>query len=461
MTQTSTGRRTAGGAVQVVPPAGPGTATSAPAVRRGVGPTLVGRVLAALSGSPGRLRIAAALAALACVVLALLGASALQVRANALEDARRDAAQLVRVQEVAADLARADAAVSNGFLNGGAEPVALTAEYDEAVAAASRQLVDAARAAPQDGRDLALANALLTDYTRQVAHARDNNRLNLPLGSGYLVIASQTVLRDQIVPLLDSSAQSSASRVEDAFDRADGATVRLTIGALVALGGLLGVQAWLARRTRRFVNAGLAAATLAVLVGVGAGFVALSSSGRRADDVRATSYAAAQALATARNGVYSAKGLESLTLVKQGGGGAYEAQWKEQKAAVDAALERASKAGANVAGVRSALAQWTTTHALVRTLDDGGDWPTAVVVATRTSGAPTPAAGKGRASNADFAAVGNAIDPLLKAQATTVTMQLGRPWTGLQVTGWAILVLGLAAALAAVAGVSQRLEEYR
>jgi hypothetical protein len=32
---------------------------------------------------------------------------------------------------------------------------------------------------------------------------------------------------------------------------------------------------------------------------------------------------------------------------------------------------------------------------------------------------------------------------------------------GLQVTGWTILVLALAAAFAAVAGVSQRLGEYR
>ena len=115
----------------------------------------------------------------------------------------------------------------------------------------------------------------------------------------------------------------------------------------------------------------------------------------------------------------------------------------------------------DVAAARTALARWADTHTLVRSLDDGGDWPTAVLVATRAKGAPDPAAGKGRASNADFAALVGAIDPLLATQAKAVTTELGRPWTDLQVTGWAILVLSVAAALAAVAGVSQRLGEYR
>lgn len=454
MTQTSTGPRPA------VPVAV--AASVVPAARRPA-PGPARRVAGLLAGPRGRLRVAAAVSALVCVALALLGASALQVRANALEDARRDAAQLVRVQEAASDLARADAAVTNGFLVAGAEPVALTAQYDEAVASASRRLVDAAAAAPQDRADLARANALLVDYSRMTAHARDQNREGRPLGSGYLVIASQDLLRGQIDPLLDRTAAATADRVDAAFDRADAAGLRFTAGALPAIVGLLAVQLWLARRTRRVLNLGLVAASVAVAVAVVAGSAAMASAASTAQDVASTSYRQVQGLATARNAAYSAKGLESLTLVKQGGGATYEAAWVKERDAVAAGLAEAADAGAEGArGLADGpLAAWTTTHELIRTLDTGGDWPTAVVVATRAAPAADPPAANGRASTTDFTALVDGIDGLLDAQVPAVTDALGRPWVSLQIAGWSILVLGLLAAVAAVAGISQRLGEYR
>ncbi|WP_088314092.1 hypothetical protein [Kineosporia sp. R_H_3] len=449
----------AGQAVQVLPAqGGPQSATLAVPDISTVGSRLAGF----LSGSPGRLRVAAAIAALACLLLAVVGAAAMQYRANALEDARSHIAQVVRVQKAQADLVRADAAVTNGFLAGGLEPAALTADYDGAVAEAARLLVDASAAQPDDAAKLAQANQLLADYTRQIAQARDNNRLGVPLGSGYLVLGSQTVLRDQLLPLLDGVVTDNGTKIDDAYSASSAATWWFTLGVLVSGGVLVGTQVWLARRTHRVLNVGLVAASAAALLAIGSGAVVLSSTGRTAQDVRVTSYAATSALTTARAAAYSAKGLESLTLVKQGGGAAYETQWKAQAKVIGEALGRARLSGANVGAAPAALQDWTTTHETIRKLDDGGDWPSAVTVATRANGdAAAPADAQGMASNVEFAALVAALDPVLDAQAAKASTDLATPWGALQFVGWGTLVLGILAAIAAVGGISQRLGEYR
>lgn len=404
------------------------------------------------SGSPGRLRIAAGVSALACLLFAVAGGFAMQYRANALEDARSHAAQVVRVQKATADLVRADAAVSNGFLTGGAEPAAQTAEYDAAIASASRLLVDAAAAEPTDRVELAQANQLLADYSRQIASARAANRAGQPLGSGYLVIASQTILRGQLLPLLDKTVTANSDAVDSAFGRADTAYLLGAAGigpALVVMGG---VQLWLARRTHRFVNLGLAGASVALLAGTVWSVSALSSSSSVVSNVRDTSYTATRALATARADAYSAKGLESLTLVKQGGGAAYEKQWGERAAAVDTALESAKGSGVNVAPMQKAFSDWRTLHVSIRELDDGGKWPQARDVAVATDGG---------SSNARFAAFVDTVDPVLDAQAAKVSSGLAEPWGSLQTAGWASIVLGVLAAIGSVAGISRRLREYR
>lgn len=440
--------------VQAPVPGGPQGATLAVPDVASVGSRLAGW----FSGSPGKLRIAAAVGVVACLVLALGGAAAMQLRASALQDARSHAAQVVRVQKAGADLVRADAAVTNGFLAGGAEPVALTAEYDAAIGRASRLLVDAAAAEPGDTVRLAQANQLLADYSRQIAHARDYNRLNQPLGSGYLVLGSQTVLRDQLLPLLAEVVENDAAQVDDAYGRAGEAVAFLILSAGVGAIGLVLVQVWLARRTHRWLNVGLVAASALVTVGIIGSVVVVGSTGSTADEVRSTSYAATSALAKARAAAYSAKGLESLTLVKQGGGAAYEKAWQADQSTIAAQLDAAAKARVDVSAARAALAQWVVTHTEIRRLDDGGSWPTAVAAATVDTAS---AASRNLSSNTDFAALVAALDPALDAQSTAVSDRLSTTWTPLQVLGWGLLVLGVLAAVASVGGISRRLGEYR
>ena len=94
--------------------------------------------------------------------------------------------------------------------------------------------------------------------------------------------------------------------------------------ALVALGGAL---VWLARRTHRYVNLGLAGAAVAVLVGLVAGWLVLGGVSARVEQVRTGPYAAALATAQARIAAFDAKASESLTLIKRGSGAAFETNW--------------------------------------------------------------------------------------------------------------------------------------
>ena len=95
------------------------------------------------------------------------------------------------------------------------------------------------------------------------------------------------------------------------------------------LGGLLAVQIWLARRSRRVFNIPMTWGTLAVVVSLALGAVTLIVTQATINSVHDTSYAATRALAQERIAAFDAKANESLTLVYQGTGQAYEKAYKK------------------------------------------------------------------------------------------------------------------------------------
>ncbi len=418
----------------------------------------VSAVRAALEGSPGRLRLAAAGAVLACLVFALLGGSAFQAWGGALDDARGDAAQLVRVQGIQNNLLAADAAAANAFLSGGASGsggsggsgAAQAVSYASEVSTAAGQVVAAAAANPADAGVLTSVNDELATYKGLVERALANNRQQLPVGAAYLRQAGD-LLRGTIVPQLDQVSAANRQRVTDAYGSANAATGRLVAAGVVVLLGLVVVQLWLARRTHRVLNPMLAAGTVGVLVALVVGAVALSGTARRATDVGSTSYAATVALAQARTAAFDAKSQESLGLINRGNSGPNEKLLGADLANATGALATARSAGATGASA-DRLTAWATAHKAVRTLDDKGNWVAARDAATET---------RAGTSNAVFGPFDTTSAADLAAQAKAVDDGLSTSRTLLLVLGWITLVLGLVAAGAAWFGVSQRLEEYR
>ena len=160
------------------------------------------------------------------------------------------------------------------------------------------------------------------------------------------------------------------------------------------------------------------------------------------------------ALATARSAAFDAKSNESLTLIARAGN-ASEAKWKTPSESVLAnvvVLEAAQGSIGPAGSLRTAWNAYGTEHVAIRKLDDAGTWDQAVAAATKTE---PPSA------NATFTAFTSQADQSLETFRAATQATVTEPQTRVTVTGWVLLVICLAAALLALRGISQRLEEYR
>jgi hypothetical protein len=398
------------------------------------------------------MRVVAALAVVATLGFGLGAGQAFRSASGALQRAGADAAQVVRVQDIHTNLVRADAAATNAFLVGGLEPAAQRTAYDEAVTEASRLIAGAAQAQPADGAALAAVNTDLVAYAGGVEQARANNRQGLPVGAQYVTEASAALhAPGGALAQLQLIATADTARVQQELDAAKRALLWLVLPGLLALVVLAGAMVWMARRTHRYVNLPLAGATVAVLVGLVAGWVVLAGVSNRVDEVRSGPYAAALATARARVAGFDAKAQESLTLIKRGSGGSFETQWQTLAAQVRSRSAEVS----DITDTDLGWADYARAHVALRRLDDSGRWEQAVAAAT------APRATSPASTTPPFKAFDTATHDLLVSTSGEAATRLAAPGRWLVLAGALGLLLGLLAAAASWWGVTQRLQEYR
>jgi hypothetical protein len=414
---------------------------------------IVRTALAGFEGSPGRLRVAGALGVAGGLIFAVLGFLALQARADALADARAHAEQLVRIQQISADLVAADSQFTNGYLTYGTESAEGLSSYESSVHDASRGIAEAAEADPADTARLAEVNDALTQYTARVAAARANNKQGFQVATGYLRQAS-TLLRSSdsepnLLPALTDLATVNAERVDAAFAASRRATWLLAGAALVGLGLLVTAQLLVARRSHRVFNIPMAAGTVGAVVALLVAGSAMAVAQSKASHVKDSSYAATVALANARIDAYLARSYASITLIYIGTGGDYTTSQEAYQAEVARArtgLEIA--AGTGGAAGADELTAWETTT--------GENYDTALQTWTEAADAATA-----DSTNALFTAFEEATDPVLERESAAVSDGLGTGRGWLLLGGWLVGVFGVVAAATSWIGVSQRLEEYR
>lgn len=434
-----------GSALAAVPATGPATV---PATRAGGG---LQRARLGVQGTPGRLRVISTVLVLVGLLVGLAGAQSFWAADGALERADRNAAQLVRLQDIQTSLVRADADATNAFLVGGLEPAEQRLDYDAAVEQAARQVAYAARAQSADGDALAALSAAIQRYTGGVVQARATNRQGLPLGAQYLREASAG-LRADALPLLESLNDANQDRVAAEFAAARRAQAVVLVAGLVGLALIAGALVWIARRSHRVLNVPVLAAGVVVLVVLVAAVAALGSVGAAVTTVKDGSYAAARALSDARVSAFDAKANESLTLVSRGSGAAFEAAWVTSAEATATRLADAVGVDPGSADLETSWAAYTALHQEIRTLDDGGGWDQAVAAAvSREPGS----------ANAAFAEFDTRSGEQLSAAGDATSSALSDAQSGLTVAGWLCLLAGLGAAALAWWGLSQRIEEYR
>jgi hypothetical protein len=411
-----------------------------------------GRFSAGLATTPGRLALATTVAVVACLLLGITGFLAGNGQSAALHDAQRDAAQLVGTQELRNDLVSADATATNAFLVGGLEPAEARERYEASLSEAAQAVPSLAATARGAGEaaDLAAVSDSVQRYAGLVESARANNRQGFPVGAAYLDQAS-AALRDEVLPTIDEVAVSTSQRV-DADMGSISLAQALLLFVLLALVTLGAVQLWLARRTHRVLNTGLAAASVALLVGGVVTVAAVLGGNGVARSVAGGPYAATVATSEELSLATDAKSMESFTLIKRGSGADFEESYQTSLTDAKALLEEAAEATGTGSDPLSLLDEWDAKHAEIRELDDGGRWDDAVDAATAT--------GDGSAGAA-FAAFSDRAHEDVEATSKQAVDRLGSAATTAQAAAWIALVLGVAGAVAAAAGMNVRLKEYR
>jgi hypothetical protein len=410
------------------------------------------RFSAGLATTPGRLALATTVAVVACLILGVTGFLAGNGQSAALHDAQRDAAQLVGTQELRNDLVSADATATNAFLVGGLEPAEARERYEGSLSEAAQAVPSLAATARGAGEaaDLAAVSDSVQRYAGLVESARANNRQGFPVGAAYLDQAS-AALRDEVLPTIDEVAVSTSQRV-DADMGSISLAQALLLFVLLGLVALGAVQLWLARRTHRVLNTGLAAASVALLVGGVVTVAAVLGGNGVARSVASGPYAATVATSEALSLATDAKSMESFTLIKRGSGADFEESYQTSLTDAKALLTKAAEANDTGSDPLSLLNAWDAKHAEIRELDDGGRWDDAVDAATAT--------GDGSAGAA-FAAFSEQAHEDVETTSTAAVDRLGSAATTAQTAAWIALVLGVAGAVAAAAGMNVRLKEYR
>ena len=403
-------------------------------------------------------------------ILTVAGAVCFGVIATLAEHSRAQAASAVRartepllVQAVTlyTKLSDANATATATFVTGGPESPGSRARYVLDVRAASDALAVLTREAGQSAQATGAVRAIgenLPSYAGLIESARANNRQGFPVGAAYLRAAS-ALLGGTILPAADRLYTTEARQLSDDYGTASSTTALIVLLAVVAVAlvVLILAQRFLAVISQRVFNVPIVIATF-VLVAVSAWSVvglldeqsALTGARRGSDSVEVLS---ATSVLLSR-----AESDQSLTLVGRGSDEIDAADLPRvigrlgsSGGLVAEVSERARSAYARVAaaqlsGLFDAYRGQTGT---IASLVNRGLTKQAISAATSPAAAAVPARLSANLGGQIAAAQGR-----FASAAADATSSLA----GLSV---AIPLLTALAALFALAGLRQRLQEYR
>ena len=306
-------------------------------------------------------------------------------------------------EQIYTSLSDAGATAASAFLAGGLEPAKARQRYQADITQAAIKIEAASalvgssaartqlpgqlakRTAAADaaiGDDLAILSGQLPAYADEVGTARADNRLGLPLGAAYLREASE-LLRTKLLPAAGDIYTRESALLTSSSAQATGLPL-VVVAVLAGLGiGYVLVRSsrWLARHTHRMVNYGLLLTALAGLVSLVwlAGAFVLG----RGDLLHAQQQGSvpAQAFARAEVAVLQAHADESLTLIDNSGNDDYQKDFVTEQKLLGpgpGTLLAAVEASTGNSDVAAQARDWYQAHAALRALDNSGNHADAV-----------------------------------------------------------------------------------
>jgi hypothetical protein len=315
-------------------------------------------------------------------------------------------------------------------------------------------------------QDVALLNAQIPVYAGLVETARSNNRLGFPVGAAYLRQAS-SLMRSQILPATNRLYQLEDSQLRRRYASAGAGvdTAGVAVTALIALVVLIAVQIWMTVRTRRLFNLPLVAATVCVAAVAGWTLIDFSQSHSALSRAKQTGSDPVEVLSRARALTLQAEGDENLTLVARGTGQAFVADFQSVTNQLGGPsghgglLAQAAQltvgqpsAAAQVNRAVTAYQSYLALHTQIRGADDGGNFTKAVGLAIGSAPSDQYPA---------FVTLDTALSQALDAEQGQFVTHGADARSPLDPIRYGIPVLILVAAALAVAGIQQRVNDYR
>ncbi|PRY44866.1 hypothetical protein [Umezawaea tangerina] len=276
-----------------------------------------GELAAYLRRTEGRLVLVAASSAVAALLVGVVGVTAVHGRQDQLDEAvDRRVALAAAALDVYRDLADADAYSLNAVLVGPQQAPDLQKRFRQDVFDAADALRVASARDPEGTSSAKVRELtdLLPEYVRLVEVGWSNARTNQPVGTSYLSQASFLV-RGRILVVADDLQREQTEALKAAQVSAGSPTWAVFAVGVLALGVLLLAHRFVARRTRRRFNVGLAASAALVLVAmVWLATASAFTAGHASDSVRELDELVAP-LAKARNEGRLADGDEARMLI--------------------------------------------------------------------------------------------------------------------------------------------------
>ncbi len=417
----------------------------------------------ATTSTPAKLSLLRAVFIVLAVVLAVSGAFGVNRRANAIDDVRTAAGQLLALQDIRVRVVRADAIASSSYLVGGQEDPAQRTAYLDEIAAAGDGLVAVSGAATDaDLEQLSEASRLLGGYVGLVEQARANNRQGFPVGATYQRQANGIVSNNDpdapdIVSSLRAVEASQRGQINDSLATAHRAGTWLHLsGWLLMLALVLGSW-WMSRTFRRVVNLPIAVAIVLLLLLLVIGGTKQAGAVSDTDGAVGTQLASADDAAQARAAAFEARSQEALTLINRGNGAANEANWQRGDDIVTQQLGKGLGTEPDLSDdAADAYDDYRDAHTEIRVLDDDGNWDAAVAVSLGRE--PTS---DGINAGLAFDQFDRAVGQIVTDEASNASLRLSDAAGPLGSLRNIVFVAGLVIAALAAFGCGQRLKEYR
>ena len=276
-----------------------------------------------LATTPGRLVLVSILVVVGAVLFGAIATGAEQSRERAAKSARTQTEPLlVQAKNLYTSLSDANATVATGLLSGGVETAQKRNRYLTDLTTASGALSTLTREAGTAGNAPAALDTIAGDlptYSGLIETARANNRLGYPVGAAYLRQAA-SLMTSQILPAADHLYRTEAEQLNEDYRTGSSTSALVTFAAasVVAVILLLLAQWYVARISRRILNVAMVVATVLVagvsvwgLIGLVSAQNALKTAQRNGSD-------SVEALSAATVLLSRAQGDLSLVLVNRG-----------------------------------------------------------------------------------------------------------------------------------------------